>query len=174
MNPPLTTLKIALLGRCVCVKISGRANFVSSVDLKRVANELWERGYHRFVFDVTECQTMDSTFLGVLSGIGLRVREEPAADAAPLPELLNPIPRLLDLVENLGVAELFKVVQAEAPVDGNFEALEHKDASHGETTRVCLDAHRLLMSLKPENEKKFKDVAQFLAEDLKRFEKEGN
>ena len=64
---------------------------------------------------------------------------------------------------------------AEEPKDAeNPEALEHKDASHGETTRVCLDAHRLLMSLKPENEKKFKDVAQFLAEDLKRFEKEGN
>jgi hypothetical protein len=36
-----------------------------------------------------------------------------------------------------------------------------------------LEAHKTLMGIKPENEQKFKDVAQFLADDLKRLELSG-
>ena len=39
-----------------------------------------------------------------------------------------------------------------------------------EMSRHCLEAHRILMEIKPENVGKFKDVAQFLAEDLKKSE----
>lgn len=43
-------------------------------------------------------------------------------------------------------------------------------ASQVEITRTCLPAHKLLMEIQPKNVAKFKDVAQFLAEDLKRQE----
>jgi hypothetical protein len=39
-----------------------------------------------------------------------------------------------------------------------------------EVARTCLEAHRTLMELNPGNAQKFKDVAQFLAEDVKRLE----
>jgi hypothetical protein len=42
-----------------------------------------------------------------------------------------------------------------------------------ELARTCLEAHRTLMGIKPENVAKFKDVAQFLAEDVKRLEVSG-
>ena len=34
-------------------------------------------------------------------------------------------------------------------------------------SRTCLDAHQTLMEINPANIPKFKDVAQFLADDLK-------
>ena len=40
-------------------------------------------------------------------------------------------------------------------------------ASKEETTRACLEAHQTLMALNPGNVAKFKDLTQFLAEDLK-------
>jgi hypothetical protein len=46
-------------------------------------------------------------------------------------------------------------------------------ASKEETTRACLEAHQTLMEVNPANVARFKDVGQFLAEDLKRIKKEG-
>jgi hypothetical protein len=37
-----------------------------------------------------------------------------------------------------------------------------------EVTRTCLEAHQILADLNPANAAKFKDVAQFLAEGLKK------
>src|SRR5688500_14835174 len=101
MNQPASTLMVAVADRAACVKISGRANFTNSLDLKKVVYELSERGYEKFVLDLSDCTLMDSTFLGVLAGIGLKF---PAGDgAATIVEVYNPNARIKDLLENLGV-----------------------------------------------------------------------
>ena len=38
-----------------------------------------------------------------------------------------------------------------------------------EVTRNCLEAHRTLMNINPANIPKFKEVAQFMADDLKKL-----
>ena len=47
-------------------------------------------------------------------------------------------------------------------------------ASKLDIARTSLAAHELLMALHPANVDKFKDVAEFLAEDLKRLERGGD
>jgi len=42
--------------------------------------------------------------------------------------------------------------------------------SHEQITRTSLEAHQTLMAMNPENVARFKDVAQFLVEDLKNLE----
>jgi hypothetical protein len=56
--------------------------------------------------------------------------------------------------------------------DNGLKPVEQTPAStdRKEMSRHCLEAHRVLMEIKPENVVKFKDVAQFLAEDLKKPE----
>ena len=51
------------------IKITGRASFNSSVDFKTLINGLSQRGFCRFVLDLSDCPLMDSTFLGVLAGM---------------------------------------------------------------------------------------------------------
>ncbi len=164
---------VALIDDVVCIKICGRANFTSSVDFKNLVTELANRGYERFVLDLSECILMDSTFLGVLAGIGLKFCESEKPDGSKSVELLNPNDRLSDLLENLGVAHLFKITQAISPAAGKYESLPSDGTTETdrlEVTRTCLEAHQTLMQINPDNIKKFKDVAQFLAEDLKRLE----
>jgi anti-sigma B factor antagonist len=162
----------------VCIKIEGRANFTSSVDFKTLVNSLWQKGHHHFVLDLTDCLLMDSTFLGVLAGMGLRlVKEEKAghSDCTPI-ELLNPNARIADLLENLGVAHLFHTISAPAPVkQEDLVPVEQPtaNATKTEISRTCLEAHKTLMDINPANVPKFKDVTQFLAEDLKRMEGTG-
>ncbi len=157
------------------VRITGRANFQSSVDFKAAILELWQRGIGRFVLDLTQCQLMDSTFLGVMAGLGLKFSKDKNAAGYAKIELLNPSPRVADLFDNLGILHLFTVVSSPPPGAeptnlSPIEALAGPPIDKKETTRVCLEAHKLLMELNAANVAKFKDVTRFLEEDLKRME----
>jgi len=112
---------------------------------------------------------MDSTFLGVLADISLRLSDD-GGETQPL-QLLNANPRIIETLENLGVAHLFRICASADPMSCKFEPLvQVAPASAVELARSCLKAHETLMALNPENAQRFKDVAQFLAEDLHRLE----
>ena len=83
-------------------------------------------------------------------------------------ELLNPCERVTDLLENLGVLDLMSVGQGANPFDDRLEAAGSTKTDKRALTEASLEAHKLLMEVNPDNVPKFKDVAQFLAEDLER------
>ena len=164
------TLLAARVGDTVCVKISGRANFATSVDFKRLVAEARARGAQRFIVDLAACPIMDSTFLGVLASLGTQLSADHLPPEQRPIELLNPTPKVADLVDNLGVLHLFRVVQGKDLEDLSFTAVESAGATKLELSRNCLEAHQVLMDLNPENVAKFKDVAKFFAEDVAKQE----
>jgi len=153
-----------------CIKISGRASFSSSIDFRTVVQELRLKGCTYIVLDLSECTLMDSTFLGVLAGLGLQSNAARKENGNPGLELLNPNERVLELLESLGVLHLFKVTQGplQAPCATEEQTLAPASPSKEEVRRACLEAHQTLMDLSPQNAAKFKEVAAFLAEDLKK------
>ena len=158
--------------RTACLRVAGRANFASSPDFKTLLDELSARGYRHFVIDLTECVLMDSTFLGVLCGFGMKLNPKGATAGQGI-ELLNATTRVAELLENLGAAHLFnmKTGACELPDGAQACAPESINPSREQITRTSLEAHETLMAMNPENVARFKDVAQFLAEDLKSLEK---
>src|SRR5271170_4387649 len=142
MNQPSAKIMVAVFDQKVCVKINGRADFTSSLDLKKLITELWQRGYNHFIFELSDCLTMDSTFLGVLSGIGLKFSDgKRVQTGAPL-ELLNPNPRIAETLENLGVVDLFAIKTCPEPVADKYEPLaQAPNNTQAELTRTCLEAH---------------------------------
>jgi anti-sigma B factor antagonist len=171
MNTPSAKMLVSVGETCACVKIAGRANFTSSIDFKTLIGELLQKGYTYFVLDLKECVLMDSTFLGVLAGFGLKTFGPQSDNVKRTIELLNPNPRIAELLENLGVIQLFKIGQGEVSLPEKTAPQDHTPANPAreEVTRACLEAHNTLMSLSPENATRFKDVAAFLAEDLKKL-----
>src|SRR5258708_16688174 len=172
MAPPSAKLLVYTSGHSACVRIAGRANFTSSIDFKMLLNGLVQKGFDCFVCDLSDCILMDRTFMGVLAGFGLKLYRPQNGETAIRPiQILSPNPRIAELLENLGVAHLFKtitsreVVPGEHVADGQPDGKEH---SREEVTRNCLEAHKILMEIAPGNVSKFKEVAQFLAEDLKK------
>jgi anti-anti-sigma factor len=156
----------------VCVKISGRANFTTSPDFKTLLNELAQKGFHHFIIDLSECMLMDSTFLGVLAGFGMKLNSSGAPAERGI-ELFNATARVSELLENLGAAQLFKMTSGDLNLPGSVQTStpESTNPSHEQITRTSLEAHETLMAMNPENVARFKNVAQFLAEDLKNLEK---
>jgi anti-anti-sigma regulatory factor len=157
--------------RFACIKIAGRANFSTSIDFKTLVNELRQKGYTYFVLDLTECSLMDSTFLGVLAGFALKMSGAAKDECYPPIELLNPNLRITEVLENLGVLHLFKLTQGPLAIPDQTEtrAVASAAPTKEEVTRACLEAHQTLMEINPQNASKFKDVAAFLAEDLKKL-----
>lgn len=172
MSTPSAKISVLVCKDFTCVKIAGRANFMSSPDFKTLLAELNQKGYRRFILDLSECLLMDSTFLGVLAGFGLMTNPDGAPGGCEI-ELFQPSPRIRELLDNLGVLPLFKVTTTtpELPANAKPSAPDPVNPTQVEITRTCLEAHKTLMALNPENAARFKDVTQFLAEDLKNLEK---
>jgi len=148
MSAPSAKMMVSVGDRSAFVQINGRANFTSSVDFKSLLDQLLQKGFNCFILDLTQCVLMDSTFLGVLS-------------------------RIAELLENLGVLHLFKVVEGDCNAPGGATEVQNSNASREQVTGTCLDAHKTLMNINPENVTRFKDVTAFLAEDLKRMKAAG-
>src|SRR6202044_1273805 len=76
MSTSSANLSVLVGKNFACVKIVGRANFTSSPDFKTLFGELAQKGYTRFIIDLEGCVLMDSTFLGVLAGFGLKMNQK--------------------------------------------------------------------------------------------------
>ena len=89
-------------------------------------------------------------------------------------ELLNPNARITELLDTLGVLHLFKLTQGPCTLPDQTEPRPHAPGSptKAEVTRTCIEAHQTLMDISPANAARFKDVAQFLAEGLKKAKSE--
>lgn len=171
MNSPSARLLVLAGEKFSCIKIVGRANFNSSIDFRTVIDELRQKGYDYFVLDLSECALMDSTFLGVLAGFGLKLGAGQKDACEQAIELLNPNARITELLENLGILHLFKLAEGAPVAPEKTETITPAPLQPGkeEVTRACIEAHKTLMEINPANVAKFKDVTQFLAEDLKRL-----
>ena len=170
----MSSVKLSVLvgKNFACIKIAGRANFASSPDFKTLLNELAQKGYRHFILDLGECVLMDSTFLGVVAGFGMKLNPNGAPAERGI-ELHNASARVGELLENLGAGHLFKATSGplQLPADIKTCTPESTNPTHEEIARTSLEAHQTLMAMNPENVARFKDVAQFLAEDLKCLEK---
>jgi len=170
MNAPCANLTVLVGERFACVKIVGRANFNASLNFKAVLSELRQRGYPYIVLELSECAWMDSTFLGVLAGFGVKAHTLPVGCRDHAIELRNANERLIELLDNLGVLHLFLTTHGALPT-GETSPLPVPppgEPSREALTQASLEAHQMLMNLHPENVARFKDVTNFLAEDLKK------
>jgi len=171
MSTPSAKLLVLVGKEFACIKIVGRANFNSSIDFKTVVNELRQKGYRFFVLDLSECVLMDSTFLGVLAGFGLKMNGNSTNQEDGAIELSQPSVRITELLENLGVLHLFKLTQSPLIVPEGTETRTCTPTTPGrqELTSACKEAHDTLMQINPENIPRFKEVSQFMAEELKKL-----
>lgn len=170
MSSSSSKLFVAVADGTALVKVSGRATFVCSADLRSFLHQLRDHGCRRYVLDLTDCIIMDSTFLGMLAGFGLKLSNSSGGGGSV--RLLNPNPRVVDLLENLGVLHLFEPVQGAKPLtiatnDGKELAPR---ADRRDLSQASLEAHETLMQVNPENVVRFKDVVEFLKDDLNKSE----
>lgn len=145
----------------VAIRIEGRASFQNSASLNEFFNEVIRRGANRFVMDFQNCDSMDSTFLGVLAGVALQLRKQTPPGSLVLCRMS---PRNLELVRNLGLHRLLTVDTETVDLKSNpLSALPSSpEAGELESARLVLAAHENLVEADEANRAKFQDVLTFL------------
>ena len=149
------------------IKVVGRGSFQNSGCLKAFYLQLLKEEVNRFVVDLENCTYLDSTFLGILLGLGLKLKEIGNGRL----HILNANPRNLELLKNLGLDRLIQIDTSRAELNGDLEkqSLEEMPCplpTRAEAAPTILEAHENLMEFDPRNIPKFKDVVEFLREDL--------
>jgi anti-anti-sigma factor len=174
-------ISVACTNDHVYIRVVGRGTFQNSQPLRRYALEMIEKGYRRFTVDVGGCPNMDSTFLGVLAGIGLRLRQDGQPPNGQV-TVANVSARNLDLLQTLGLDRLFTIEPSETagthsflPAGTPLEKLPDSDIESlarpldkNETTDLMLDAHNNLVRADERNAPKFNSVTKFLRDAVER------
>ena len=163
----------------VFVHVSGRGTFQNGQPLRRYSLEMLNQGVNQFHVDLADCQGMDSTFLGVLAGIGLRLSQDGGRGRL---FVINVSSRNMELLQTLGLDRLFNVEGAtrdrekHAPPghlefqrlpDSDIGALS-KPLNKNDTADLMLEAHDNLVRADQRNVAKFKDLTRILREDVER------
>jgi anti-sigma B factor antagonist len=147
--------------------VEGKGNFLNSGSLKEFAQEMINRGYREFVIDLEHCAMMDSTFMGTMAAVALRLRELGQGHL----HIIHCGNRSWELLSGLGLDQIFDIRAngATAPsceTIGEHARTEGADESKKQQAETMLQAHEALCEAAPENLSRFKDVLDYLKQDL--------
>jgi anti-anti-sigma regulatory factor len=147
------------------VKVEGRGSFLNSGNLKEFAREMLDRGYREFVIDLADCAMMDSTFMGTMASVALRLKEIGRGHL----HIVHCGNRSQQLLSGLGLDQIFDI-HSDGSGAPECEALEQASKNNNSRKRdqaeTMLAAHEALCEAAPENIFRFKDVLDFLRQDL--------
>jgi anti-sigma B factor antagonist len=164
-----SSIQVGVNGSVVWVRVAGRGSFLNSGSLKEFAREMVNRGHREFVFDLEECVMMDSTFMGTMAGMALRLKELGEGGL----HVIHCGERSRELLSGLGLDQIFDI-QADGAEAPHCEALEQSNGDPAEKSVTAkreqagtmLEAHEALCQAAPKNLTRFKDVLEYLKQDL--------
>jgi anti-sigma B factor antagonist len=126
-----------------------------------------KRGYREFVIDLENCAMMDSTFMGTMAGVALRLKELGHGHL----HVVHCGNRSRELLSGLGLDQIF-TIQSNGSTAPSCRALaeearaEPPGEGKKEQAKTMLAAHEALCEAAPENFPRFKDVLDYLKQDL--------
>lgn len=142
--------------------IEGKGNYMNCFHVAKFFDYVVNKPCKRIFIDFTNCGGLDSTFLGMLADLALRLRNiSPESMVA----LCNVSGRVLELIENMSLDTI---------MDVNFEVpaifganVNEKIPIAAATNEEVLNAHEKLSSITDENRRTFEDVIAFLKKQIK-------
>ena len=162
-----SSIQVGVNGDAVWVKVEGKGSFLNSGNLKEFTREMVNRGYREFVVDLERCAMMDSTFMGTMAGVALRLKELGHGHL----HVVHCGERSRNLLTGLGLDQIFSI-HANGSAAPQCELLQRERAAESaeekkeQTSRQMLDAHQALCDAAPQNLSRFKDVLDYLKQDL--------
>ena len=142
----------------VWIRVEGRGLFQNSPALKEFSRKMIEEGRRHFVVDLKNCPAMDSTFMGTLAGLAIRLRDTGTGALW----VVNRNERNAELLAGLGLDPLFSDQPLTASQPGDCKEAIHHAADKASTREVMHEAHAACIAVDPRNADKFKDVIEHL------------
>jgi anti-sigma B factor antagonist len=162
---PSSSILVGCNQKVVCIRVQGKGSFQNSSGVKSFAKAMINRGHRDFVVDLAACPVMDSTFMGTLTGVALRLRELGQGEL----HVINSNARNTDLLQGLGLDQIISLElngHKDEDRPENEDALPAETTDKKTTTENMIAAHQALVDADPQNFCKFKDVLEYLKQDL--------
>ena len=140
------------------LKIQGRASYLNCGPLADFFSKLLKKDMRELCIDFSDCQGMDSTFLGILAGAALEYRRQRPPCKI---KLFNLNKRNLQLVKNLGLHCILELCKSNSETINSQVNYRSNQESVAKREQIC-SAHENLVEVDPDNMKQFKDVLRFL------------
>lgn len=150
-------MQVGLADKVVWVRVDGRGTFQNCTGLKEFAAEMTRRGHREFIVDLRSCELMDSTFMGTLAGIAMRLGSEGKL------HIVNANTRCRQVLKNLGLDRIVSVEEMPpAPAPGAPMRDAEGNPPREAKRETIIEAHENLVAANPDNAVRFKDVLDFL------------
>ena len=173
MNPESSggTILVGCFGNVAWVRVEGKGNSGNSARLKRFTDHGREKGQRSFVIDLENCPAMDSTFMGTLAALALALEaDEPKGQL----EIINAKGRARECLGNLGLDCVMSIdddgsawQRERVEVARNVaKPLAPVEMSKRERAEMVMEAHEALVEANEANVSQFRDVLDFLRQEL--------
>ncbi|MBA4386404.1 MAG: hypothetical protein C0404_00380 [Verrucomicrobia bacterium] len=164
-------LLVAIQGPTALVRVRGRGSFKTAPALRDFGKAAVDKGCERLIMDMDECIGMDSTFMGIMAGLGMQLKCE--NDGVLV--VMNLSQKTLALLETLGLDKILQMHVAGTLPDTlkqhlssvvDLSKMDHGGRDKRITLETMLSAHEDLVSLSGDNLPKFRDVMSYLSKEL--------
>ncbi len=165
------SIRVGCLGSVVWTRIEGAANHENAACIKAFLVDRFDRGWRKFVVDLRDCRGIDSTFIGMLYRLAVKVA---SSDPLGIVDVINPGERNAKSIQKLGLDDYIHLDlrgerwQSErALVEENLtKASCEKPVNQIEHAEFVLQAHEALIAANEENQNRFCDVVEYLRREL--------
>lgn len=151
------------------IRCDGKGSFANSPMLKDWCEGEIDAGATCIVVDLEECKAMDSTFMGTMAGLAMRLLKLPGGKL----QVAEPSERNRKSLEDLGLDVLMEIDPEDASwrelkdgVRSKLVVCKTSDENLGQGTHV-LDAHKKLCEADEKNIEKFGTVLDYLEAEVK-------
>lgn len=159
------------MGPVAWVRVNGSASHENALCIKKFLAGRFDRGWRRFVIDLGGCRGIDSTFIGMLYRLALKVD---AVDPGGCVDVINPGERNANSIRKLGLDDHIHLdlagerwIRERELVDENLQMQAPcTQVDRTEHAEFVLAAHEALLEANEQNRSRFCDVVEFLRQEL--------
>ena len=150
------------------IRVVGRGTFQASPPIKELVEHEMANDRSSFVIDLEECSGMDSTFMGMLAGIGMRLRKRGSGQLS----IVGTCEKSRDSLDELGLSYLMEIEPEEGPWMDSIEEIrkgltplgESESGSDSKEAHI-LECHENLCDADESNTERFKTVLEVMGSD---------
>lgn len=145
------------------IRIEGRGTFQNSAPIKELVEKEMVRGRSQFVIDLEKCSGMDSTFMGMMAGVGMRLRKKGEGQLS----IVGTSEKSRDALEELGLSYLMEIEPEDGPWHNEIGNVRGSLGPLGVSTSVgkeghVLECHENLCDADDSNAERFKTVLEVM------------
>ena len=148
-------------------KLIGEVRAHSCISLDKLLNKLEQHeDIVGAIVDLTQTTFIDSTVLGVLAKLGLKLKQIHHLQAI----MLSTNPDITTLANSMGLGQVFVILNYCGDSDVCTQALVDDHINHANMLSTVLEAHKTLMQLNENNQNIFEPLVKQLEKEQQNLE----